>query len=63
MDGQAVGGEEDGEAEGDGHADDKQGVEQSQHHQNLSKSDLIKNKIKCLHFELSKKSITFISSP
>ena len=60
MDGQAVGGEEDGEAEGDGHADDKQGVEQSQHYQNFTKRDLIKLKFKMLN--LCKESHLHIQS-
>ena len=40
MDGLAIGGEQDRKAEGDGHADDEQGVEQSEHNQNLTKGHL-----------------------
>ena len=37
--------------EGDGHADDEQGVEQSQHHQNFTKCYLIKHEISNLSLE------------
>ena len=60
MDGLAIGGEQDWKAEGDGHADDEQGVEHSEHNQNLTKGHLLKTIL--LLFK-PKYNATFMSSP